>query len=110
MTARKTISRSTRTPQGSNGAMERHIQTIMIALITGSIVFAATYFFNDNSSKAVLVNQLNQLSTQLQELRGDVRNMQNQLVPKEQYNDHEIRLRALEKKSESVGNVFRNGK
>lgn len=90
--------------------MERHIQTIMIALITGSIVFAGSYFFNDKGEKAVLVTQLTQLSAQLQELRGDIRNIQNQLVPKEQYNDHESRIRLLEKKSEGVGNVFRNGK
>ena len=56
--------------------MERHVQTILIAIITGSIIFAANYFFSDNSDKAVQKSQLQVLTGQVIELRADIKAMQ----------------------------------
>ena len=52
--------------------MERHIQTILIALITGAIIFAANYIYSDNSQKASQATQLELLTSQVIELRADV--------------------------------------
>lgn len=79
-------------------AMERHIQTILISIVTGSIVFAANYFYTDNQAKAVQRTQLEVLTTQVIELRADIRAMQNSYVKREEFADHETRLRQLEKK------------
>ena len=76
--------------------MERHFQTILISLITGAILFAANYFYNDNRSKAVQQTQLEVLTAQVIEMRADLRSMQNTYVKREEYRDLETRVRSIE--------------
>ena len=78
--------------------MLEHIHTILISLTTAAIVFAATYFFDDKSEKAVLTSQLTTISTQVAELRSDVRGIQSNFATKDGHMDHENRLRILERK------------
>lgn len=76
--------------------MERHVQTILISLITGAILFAANYFYNDNRSKAVQQTQLEVLTAQVIEMRADLRSMQNTYVKRDEYRDLETRVRSIE--------------
>lgn len=76
--------------------MERHVQTILISVITGAILFAANYFYNDNRSKAVQQTQLEVLTAQVIEMRADLRSMQNTYVKREEYRDLETRVRSME--------------
>ena len=78
--------------------LEKHIQTILISLITGGIVFAFSYLFSDKSDKAVLTTQLQAISVQVAELRTEVRGNQSSFATKENLIDHEARLRILERK------------
>ena len=80
----------------SEANTERHIQTILISLITGAILFAANYFYNDNRSKAVQQTQLEVLTAQVIEMRADLRSMQNTYVKREEYRDLETRVRSIE--------------
>ena len=64
------------------GNMERHVQTILISIITGSIVFAANYVYSDSRDKAVQQTQLQVLTSQVID----------------QVKDLEQRVRALEVK------------
>jgi len=79
--------------------IEKHIQTILVSLITGAIVFASSYVFNDKSDKAVLASQLQSISTQVAELRSEVRGIQANFATKDSYTDHENRIRALERRA-----------
>ena len=83
----------------SSANIERHIQTILISIVTGSIVFAATYFFNDKAEKAVTSQQLSTLTQQVIELRADIKAMQGNYVTKDDFHDHESRIRTLESRS-----------
>jgi hypothetical protein len=76
--------------------IERHVQTVLISVVTGALVFAASYFYNDNSTKAVLANQLSALNQQVAEMRGEIRAMQSNYVSKDDFRDHELRLRRTE--------------
>lgn len=78
--------------------IERHLQTILISIITGAIVFSASYFFNDKSDKAVLSAQLSALTSQVNEMRSELRSMQAVYGTKDVDADHEARLRILERK------------
>lgn len=69
--------------QPSVPAITQHIQTILVSIITGSIVFAATYFFNDKAEKAVFTQQLSTLTQQVIELRADIKAMQGNYVTKD---------------------------
>lgn len=78
--------------------IEKHIQTILVSLITGAIVFASSYVFNDKSDKAVLASQLQTISAQVAELRSEVRASSVSFATKDSHIDHENRIRTLERK------------
>lgn len=77
--------------------LERHFQTILITIITGAVMFAAQYVYNDNRSKAVQQTQLEVLTTQVIEMRADIKAMQSNYVRREEFKELDIRLRALER-------------
>lgn len=81
-----------------NTSLERHAQSIGIALIIGSIGFSASYFFKDNAEKATILAQLTVLNTQVAEMRAEVRAMQSLYATKEVVVDVEKRVRDLERK------------
>lgn len=87
----------------SSANVERHIQTIMIALVTGSIVFASNYFFTDKESKAILLTNLTNLTTQVAEVRADLRKLRDEQASKAQVMDIEMRLREVERAVDSRG-------
>jgi Tfp pilus assembly protein PilN len=78
--------------------MERHIQTILISVITGALMFAANYFYNDNRSKAVQQTQLEVLTAQVIEMRADLRALQDRYVKREELKELELRVREVEKR------------
>lgn len=76
--------------------IERHLQTVLISIITGAIVFAANYVYNDNRQKAVAQTQLEVLTVQVIEMRADLRAMQSSYVRRDEIKELEARVRALE--------------
>jgi predicted mannosyl-3-phosphoglycerate phosphatase (HAD superfamily) len=79
--------------------MERHFQTILISIITGAIIFAANYFYNDNRGKAVQQTQLEVLTAQVIEMRADLRALQTNYVKREELKDIDARIRELERRT-----------
>jgi hypothetical protein len=82
---------------------EQHFQTILITLITGALIFAANYFYTDNRAKADFEakavstgNQLQALTKEVYEMRGDLRTLQLNYARREEMKELEIRVRALE--------------
>lgn len=78
--------------------MERHIQTILVSVLTGAILFAGSYVFNNKGDTAVLVTQIAALTAQVAELRSEVRSIRNDFATKDSVIDHENRIRNLERK------------
>ncbi len=80
----------------SSANMERHIQTILISVITGALMFAANYFYNDNRSKAIQQTQLEVLTGQVMEMRADLRSLQTNYAKHAELKELEARVRVLE--------------
>lgn len=80
----------------STGAVERHIQTILIAVVTGAIMYSASYIYNDNRGAAVQQTQLEVLTAQVIEMRADLKALQFNYVKHTDFKDLETRVRALE--------------
>lgn len=91
------MTENTEKTRGLDSNMERHIQTILIAFITGSVAFAANYFFTDKESKAILLTNLTHLTSQVNEIRTDIRTLRNEQASKSQVDDIERRLREVER-------------
>jgi len=81
----------------SPGVMERHIQTILISIVTGSLIFAATYFYTDNKDKALAKSQLEVLTVQVLEMRADVKSLQLNVVRPDELRDLQRRVLDLER-------------
>jgi hypothetical protein len=80
-------------------ALQKHATTAIASFFTGAIVFLAQYFFQDRVDKAsgaVLQEQMTQLTSQVIELRADIKALRDNYVSKEDFRDHEQRIRALE--------------
>ena len=80
---------------------ERHVQTILISIVTGGLIFAITYFYNDNKDKAVSKSQLEVLTVQVFEMRADVKSLQLNVVRPDEVRDLQRRVLELER---SIGN------
>lgn len=78
--------------------IERHIQTIMVSLATGGIMFSAGFFFKDVGEKAATRAQLEALVVQVNELRTDVKELRSSFVRRDEFMDHESRIRQLEQR------------
>ena len=86
------------TERRAGANLERHIQTILISVIVGAIMFAANYIYNDHKEKGVVVGQLEALTNQVAEMRGDLRSLQFNYVKREELKELEIRVRELERR------------
>lgn len=81
----------------SPSRLETHIQTILISIITAALVFAATYFYNDNKEKALSKSQLEVLTVQVFEMRADVKSLQLNVVRPDEVRDLQRRVLDLER-------------
>ncbi len=81
----------------STSRLESHIQTILISIITAALVFAATYFYNDNKDKALNKSQLEVLTVQVFEMRADVKSLQLNVVRPDEVRDLQRRVLDLER-------------
>jgi len=77
--------------------LETHIQTILISIITAALVFAATYFYNDNKDKALSKSQLEVLTVQVFEMRADIKSLQLNVVRPDEVRDIQRRVLDLER-------------
>lgn len=85
--------------------LERHIQTIMIALIVGGLTFAASYFYSDNREKGESRAQIQILTTQVIELRADVKAMQSGFARRDEFDKLESRVVELDARIRSLERV-----
>lgn len=79
------------------GTMERHIQTILISIVTGALIFAVGYFYTDNKDKALAKSQLDVLTTQVFEMRADVKSLQLNVIRPDEVRDLQRRVLELER-------------
>lgn len=78
------------------GTVERHVQTILISIITGAILFVANYVFTDSKEKAVQGTQLEVLTRQVIEMRADIRSLQTDYASRTEMRALDERVRKLE--------------
>lgn len=91
--------------------LERHVQTVMIAITTGAIMFAGSYIFDDTGSRAAQETQLRLLTAQVIEMRAELRAMEKSLVRRDEFIDHETRLRGVEAQiSRLLSSIERRGR
>jgi len=79
-----------------SATLERHVQTILVSLLTGAVMFAASYLFSDTSSKATSKVQLEVLTAQVVQLRVDIKALETSYVRRDDFAAQDARVRVLE--------------
>ena len=77
---------------------EQHLQSVLLALITAALIFAATSLVDAKALQATLVAQIAALSNQVARLEGSVSTVQANHVSRTEFMVHEQRLQTLEKR------------
>lgn len=77
---------------------ERHAQTIIVSVILAAILFASGFIFTTKSELESMKQHMNFMSQQLMELRTDIKLLRDSYVSREEFRDHETRLRDLERR------------
>jgi hypothetical protein len=77
-------------------ALERHIQTVLVTLITAGIAWIVSDRLTSDKAIQAAALKLEYVSEQIASLRAEIRLLQNNYVRQEQFADHEERMRKLE--------------
>ena len=78
------------------GTLEKHVQTILLAVITAGIVGGAAFFIGAREDAVRFGAQISHLAAEVTAMRSEVALMRNSYVNRDEWRDHESRLRALE--------------
>ena len=73
--------------------LERHVQTILLSVITASLLFLAKYIFDDNASRAEQRADLVAMKRSVDNVEQEIKRLTSTYVRREEFIDHEVRIR-----------------
>jgi hypothetical protein len=76
--------------------IERHIQSVLLALITAALLYSGSFVVQAREDAVRTAAQLTALTTEVSGLRAQLAVMQGSYVQRDDFRDHESRLRHLE--------------
>lgn len=91
----------THTEGGKRAGIERHVQSILLAVITAIVLYSGTFVIGAREDAVRFTGQIAMLATEVAALRNQLQQMQGSYVVREEYRDHEQRLRVLEAQNRS---------
>lgn len=86
----------THTEGEKRAGIERHAQSIMLAVITAIVLYSGTFVIGAREDAVRFTGQIAVLVTEVGALRTQLHQMQGNYVVRDEYRDHEQRLRVLE--------------
>lgn len=75
---------------------ERHGQTIMLAVVTGTLMFTGKFMWGVNSQLAEIVVDNKHLALQVARLEGTISTMQANFITRNEFSPYAERIRNLE--------------
>lgn len=76
--------------------IERHLQSVLLALITAALVYSGSFVVQAREDAVRTAAQLAALTSEVAGLRSQLGVMQGSYVQRDDWKDHESRLRHLE--------------
>lgn len=76
--------------------IERHVHSVLLAVITAVVLYSGAFVIGAREDAVRFTGQIAMLATEVAALRTQLSQMQGNYVSREDYRDHEQRLRALE--------------
>lgn len=95
------MSDSDRTPleatRRKGSIIEQHAQSVLLAIITAALIYSGTFVVQAREDSVRSAAQLAALTTEVAALRAQLAVMQANYVGRDDFRDHETRLRHLER-------------
>ena len=76
--------------------LERHVQSILLALITAGLIGLGSFVIVSREDAVRSSSKFDALTAEVAALRGQIALLQNNYVARDDFRDHESRLRTLE--------------
>lgn len=76
--------------------VEQHIQSILLAIITAAVLYSGTFVIGAREDSVRFTAQIAGLAAEVGALRVQLAAMQTNYTSREEYHDHEARIRTLE--------------
>ena len=76
--------------------IERHLQSVQLALITAALLYSGSFVVQAREDAVRTSSQLSALTSEVAGLRAQLAVMQGSYVQRDDFRDHESRLRHLE--------------
>lgn len=78
--------------------LERHFQTLILTVITAAVLYLGTFVVAAKEEAAATREKLNSISDKLETLQRQMLLMQGNYMTQDQWQDHETRIRELERR------------
>lgn len=82
--------------QPKRSLIEQHFQSVLLAIITAALIYSGTFVVQAREDAVRTASQLVALTNEVAGLRNQIGVMQGNYVQRDDYRDHEARLRHLE--------------
>lgn len=76
--------------------LEQHAQSVLLAVITAALIYSGSFVLQAREDSVRTAAQLATLTSEVAALRVTLSGMQSNYVGREDFRDHEVRLRQLE--------------
>lgn len=76
--------------------LEQHAQSVALAVITAAVLYSGSFVVQAREDSVLLTSQMASLTAEVAAMRAQMVVLQGNYVSREDYRDHEARLRHLE--------------
>lgn len=84
-------------PKGrGRNLLEQHAQSVLLAVITAALIYSGSFVLQAREDSVRTAAQLATLTSEVAALRVALTGMQSNYTNREDYRDHEVRIRQLE--------------
>ncbi len=83
-------------PAKPEGGIERHFQSLALALITAAVLYMASFVVGAREEAAANRERLASISAQMATVQAQLTAIQGNFVTRDEWRDHETRVRTLE--------------
>jgi type IV secretory pathway VirB6-like protein len=84
------------TQQPEKGGLERHFQSLALALITAAVLYMASFVVGAREEAAANKERLAGIAAQMAAVQAQLAAIQGNFVTRDEWRDHETRVRDLE--------------
>lgn len=94
-------------PTPKRSVVGQHAQSVLLAVITAAVLYSGSFVVQDREDSVRLGGQIASLTTEVAAMRAQIVVMQGNYVSRDDFRDHEARIRLIERAIPAVDGMRR---